>query len=83
MKSKTTLSVIMILIAATGWGLIGVFTRPLSAAHLTAMQITFIRSILVAIGMGIFLFIKDKTLLRIKIKDFWVFLRKLQTGFKT
>lgn len=74
MKSKNTLSVIMILIAATGWGLIGVFTRPLSAAHLSAIQITFIRSILVTIGMGIFLLVKDKTLLRVKIKDFWVFL---------
>lgn len=74
MKSKNTLSVIMILIAATGWGLIGVFTRPLSAAHLSAIQITFIRSILVTIGIGIFLLVKDKTLLRVKIKDFWVFL---------
>lgn len=74
MKSKTTISVIMILIAASGWGIIGVFSRPLSSAHLTAMQITFIRSILVAIGMGIFLLLKDRNLLRIKIKDLWIFL---------
>lgn len=53
MKSKTALSIIMILTAAAGWGVIGVFSRPLSAAGLDAIQITFIRSIAVVVAMGI------------------------------
>lgn len=74
MKSKTVISVIMILTAATGWGLIGVFTRPLSSTGLNAIQLTFIRSLITVIGMGVFLLFRDRTLFRIKLKDFWVFL---------
>ena len=74
MSNKTTTSVIMILTAATGWGLIGVFSRPLSAAGLNAMQITGIRSLIVVIGMGVFLSVKDRSLFRIRLKDFWMFL---------
>ena len=78
MKRETALSIIMILIAAAGWGVIGVFSRPLSAAGLDAIQITFIRSITVVAAMGIFLFFKDKSLFRIQLKDIWIF---LGTGF--
>ncbi len=74
MKNKETKAVIKILIAACGWGLIGVFSRPLSAAGLSAMQITFVRSIIVAVGMGIFLLVTDKSLFHIQMKDFWMFL---------
>lgn len=74
MKNKKVISVIMILTAATGWGIIGVFSRPLADSGLNAIQITFIRSIVVTIGMGIFLLLKDRTLFCIKLKDFWIFL---------
>ena len=74
MKSKTALSVVMILLAATGWGAIGVFSRPLSHAGLDAIQITFVRSIIVAIGMGVLLLIKDRSLFSVKLRDFWIFL---------
>ncbi len=74
MKSKTTSSVIKILLAAVGWGLIGVFSRPMLAMGLNAVQITFIRSLVVAIGMGLFLLVKDKSLFRVQVKDFWIFL---------
>lgn len=72
--SKTALSVIMILLAASGWGLIGVFSRPLSTAGLSSIQMTFIRSIIVTLGIGLLLFMKDRTLLHIKLKDFPLFL---------
>lgn len=77
MENKTTttsLSVIMILIAASGWGMIGVFSRPLSSASLSSVQMTFIRSIIVTVGMGLLLLIKDWKLLRIKLKDCRLFL---------
>lgn len=72
--AKTALSVIMILLAASGWGLIGVFSRPLSTAGLNSIQMTFIRSIIVIIGIGLLLLIKDRTLFHIKLKDCWLFL---------
>lgn len=74
MKDKNTRSVIMILLAGFGWGNIGVFSRPLTAAGLDAVQITFVRSFIVLIGMGIFLLVKDRSLFRIKWKDLWMFL---------
>lgn len=74
MKKKETMAVIKILTAACGWGVIGVFSRPLSAAGLNAIQITFIRSIIVAAGMGVFLLVTDRSLFRIHIRDFWIFL---------
>lgn len=74
MKNKNTKSVIMILLAGFGWGNIGVFSRPLTAAGLSAVQITFVRSLIVLIGMGIFLLCKDRSLFRIAWKDLWMFL---------
>lgn len=71
---KETMAVIKILTAACGWGVIGVFSRPLSAAGLSAIQITFVRSIVVAVGMGIFLTVTDRSLFRVRIRDFWIFL---------
>lgn len=54
--------------------MIGVFSRPLSGLGLNAIQITFIRSLVTAIGMGIFLLLKDRKLLRIQLADIWIFL---------
>lgn len=55
---------IKILIAGFGWGIIGVFSRPLSAAGLSAVQITLVRSVIVAVGMGLYLLLKDRRRLR-------------------
>ncbi len=74
MKDKKALSAAMILAAATGWGLIGVFSRPLDARGLSPIQITFTRSLITAALMGLFLLIKDRSLLKVRIRDFWMFL---------
>ena len=74
MKKGVVWSVGLILAAASGWGVIGAFSRPLSAAGLSAIQITMIRSIITAAGMGMYLFFKDRSLLRVKAEDFWIFL---------
>lgn len=74
MQDKTAISIVKILTAATGWGLIGVFSRPLSAAGISALQLTFIRSVVVMAGIGLFLFSKDRSLFRIRLRDFWMFL---------
>lgn len=74
MKNKKAVSVIFILAAASGWGIIGVFSRPLAAAGLTPIQITFVRNIITAVLMGIFLLVKDRSLLKIRVRDIWIFL---------
>ncbi len=73
-KDRTWVSVAMILTAAAGWGLIGLFSRPLTAAGLSALQVTFVRSVIVFVGMGVFLLVKDRSLFRIDPRDIWIFL---------
>ena len=72
--SETRAAVAMILIAATGWGVIGAFSRPLTAAGLSAFQVTFIRSAITLAGMGALLAVKDRALFRIRWRDIWMFL---------
>ena len=67
------LSLILIVLAAVMWGCIGIFTRILSVAGLTPIQVVAIRSILSAIILGIFIFFKDKSLFKIEIKYLWLF----------
>lgn len=67
-------SVAMILTAAAGWGLIGLFTRPLTAAGLSALQVTFVRSVVVVVCMGLYLLAKDRSLFRVRLGDMWIFL---------
>ena len=73
MKEKKVFSVMLILTAAAGWGLIGLFSRPLAASGLTALQITFVRSVIVLAGMGIFLLCRDRRLFLIHLRDLWMF----------
>lgn len=74
MERKNHLAVLQILAAACGWGIIGVFSRPMAAAGLSSVQTTFIRSIIVAAGMGIFILATDRSLFKINLKDLWMFL---------
>ena len=68
------LPVFQILAAGFGWGIIGVFSRPLSAAGLSAVQITAVRSVIVAAGMAVYLLCTDRSQLGIRLRDIWMFL---------
>ena len=74
MKNKNAAAVAMILTAAAGWGFIGLFTRPLTAAGLTALQETFVRSVVVVVCMGLYLLARDRRMFRIEWRDAWIFL---------
>ena len=63
-----------ILAAGFGWGIIGVFSRPLSEAGLSVVQITALRCVIVATSMALLLFCTDRDRFRIQIKDGWIFL---------
>lgn len=73
-KDGQRAAVAKILAAAAGWGIIGVFSRPLSDAGLNAVQITFVRSVIVALGMALYLLLTDRKQFQIHWKDIWMFL---------
>lgn len=66
----------MIYVAAAGicWGIIGIFTRWLGTAGLDSIQITFLRNFFAATELFLFLFIKDRKSISIKLKDIWIFI---------
>ena len=77
MKSSK-LSALCIIVAASLWGIIGIFSRMLSDAGLTSLQTTEVRCFITALVMFVVLMIKDKNLIKIDIRDLWMF---IGTGF--
>ena len=68
-----SLSTVYVLIAGIMWGLIGFFVRNLASYELPSMCIVFIRSLAGTILMGGFLFVYDRSLFRIRLRDLWCF----------
>lgn len=64
---------ICILAAGTLWGTMGLFVRNLANDGLKTIEIVFFRSLVAALLMFIYLFVRDKSLLIIKLKDIWCF----------
>ena len=58
-------------LAGVLWGIISIFVRTLSAAGLTSLQIMFLRGGLSAVLLLVFLLIKDRSLLKIRLRDLW------------
>ncbi len=56
------------------WGIISIFVRTLSAAGLTSLQIMFLRGGVSALLLLVFLLIEDRSLLKIRLRDLWMFL---------
>jgi drug/metabolite transporter (DMT)-like permease len=74
MQKRALGSKLLILLAGTLWGCMGLFVRPLNERGLSSWDIVFLRAFLTMIFMGVFIFVKDKSLFRIKLKDIWCFL---------
>jgi drug/metabolite transporter (DMT)-like permease len=73
-KEKRNIASLMIILAGACWGIIGFFSRNLNSLGLTSVQITAVRCIITALGLTIYLLIKDKEKLRINYKDIWYFI---------
>lgn len=67
------LSILSILAAGSLWGSMGIFVRRFSSWGLASMQMVALRSILAVLFLGIFLLIRDRSLLKIRPKDIWCF----------
>lgn len=65
---------LLIIIAATLWGSMGLFTRTLTALGYTAFQLVFCRAALTSLSLIVYFLISDRQKLKIKLKDFWMFL---------
>ena len=70
---KKALSYILIIAAASCWGLISIASRSLTALGLSQMMIILARGVVTTVFLGIFLLIKDRSSLRIKLRDIWCF----------
>lgn len=64
---------VCVILAAVGWGIIGFFTRNLSALGLSVLQLTCARAFVTLFGSALILLIGDRKAFRIALKDLWMF----------
>lgn len=74
LRMKKIRSFIYILLSGMLWGCMGVFVRVLNKQGIASMDIVFLRAIVTAVAMVIYLFIFHRRMLKIHWKDFWCFL---------
>lgn len=72
MSTKKT-AYICIIAAGVLWGTIGIFVRTLTAAGFSPMQLIAFRAYISAAVLVAFLAIKDRSLLKIRLRDSWCF----------
>lgn len=61
------------ILAGVLWGTISVFLKNLSSSGLSLIQITACRAIFSSFFLFVYFLVKDKNLLKIKVKDIWMF----------
>lgn len=64
---------LFVVLAGSCWGTTGIFVRLFNEWGLFAMQIATVRTIVSVIIFALLIFIKDRNLFRIKLKDIWCF----------
>lgn len=74
LRMKKIRSFIYILLSGMLWGCMGLFVRVLNKQGIASMDIVFLRAIVTAVAMVIFLFIFHRRMVKIHWKDFWCFL---------
>jgi drug/metabolite transporter (DMT)-like permease len=65
---------ILILLAGVLWGSMGLFVRKLNSLGLASLDIVALRAIVTAIALFLYLFLFQRSLLKIRIRDIWCFL---------
>ena len=73
MANARMASVLMVVTAGTLWGTIGLFSRALNDAGLDSFQVTEARCMITAIGLLLILGAWKRDLLKISLKDSWMF----------
>ena len=67
-------SAFFVIVAAILWGVMGIFVRHLERLGLGTMEIVAIRVAVTALILMVFLLCYDRKLLKIKLRDLWLFL---------
>lgn len=67
------ISVFYVIMAGILWGSMGLFVRGLSKDNLTSLEIVTLRSVGALLFMFFYILIKDRSQLRIRLKDIWCF----------
>ena len=70
---KNKISTLLPIIAGALWGSVGVFVRGFTNGNIDNVSILVMRVLFAAIMMFVFIAIKVKSLLKINLKDVWVF----------
>ena len=70
---KNKISTLLPIIAGALWGSVGVFVRGFTNGNIDNVSILVMRVLFAAIMMFVFIAKKDKSLLKINLKDVWVF----------
>ncbi|NLU48042.1 MAG: EamA family transporter [Syntrophomonadaceae bacterium] len=68
------LAPLLIIIAGSCWGTAGIFVRLFNEWGMFALQIATVRTIVSAIIFALLIFITDRNLFKIKLKDIWCFI---------
>lgn len=71
---KTKSGSILIIMAGICWGMIGLFSSRLADAGCSAVEITFLRSLVTAVCLWAYLAVCGRDKLKIRWKDLWMFL---------
>ena len=66
--------IILTVLAGILWGCISLFLKTLAAAGLTSLQVMMLRGVLSSLILFIFLYIRDRALLKIHLRDLWMFI---------
>ena len=74
MKKIRLLSMAAIILAAVLWGTISVFTRYFNGIGVGATEMISTRAAITILSLLIFLSIYDSSLLKIRLKDLWIFI---------
>lgn len=70
---KNKISTLLPIIAGALWGSVGVFVRGFTNGNIDNVSILVMRVLFAAIMMFVFIAIKNKSLLKINLKDVWIF----------
>lgn len=73
MKSKINIHFLFVLIAAALWGAAGIFVKAVGNFGIKEMQIVFFRAFFSSLVLGIIIFLKNKSLFKVKLKDLCFF----------
>ena len=64
---------LFVVLASTLWGTISIFKNMLSDLNLSETTVVFVRLFISAVVFGIYMFLKNPDLFKIKIRDLWCF----------